>query len=168
MSQRQAAKHSNTLLNGRSAKKLPAFENWHCRIFPKDMGYPAWRHLSKTASDVANICRAKSDHSGATGKKNGGGRPFFEFTADEAKRVFNITHPTFSSAIKALVNIGFIEVVRYGGIQGGKGISAQYRLSEKWKSWTSPPRDNTNIMKARAARRKPGSMAKDIETYKPP
>lgn len=159
-------KHIDTLPNGRCKKALPKFENWHCRIFPKDITYSAWRHLSKTATDVANICRAKNDHSGATGRKDETGRPVFEFTATEAQRVFSITRPTFSKAIKSLVEIGFIEVSRYGGTIDGKGIAALYRLSECWKSWTPPVRDNTNIMKARAARVKRQDMAKDIDTYK--
>jgi hypothetical protein len=120
------------------------------------MAYPAWRYLSKTASDIANICRAKSDYAGARKRKGENGKPIFEFTATEAERTFLIPRPTFSNAIKSLIQIGFIEVARHGGTLDGKGISALYRLSEKWKEWTPPPRDNTNILKARAARGKHG------------
>ena len=147
-------KHSDTLANGRNKKGAPKFENWHCRIFPKDFTYPAWRDLSKTASDVMNICRAKNDYSGATGRKDESGMPIFEFTATEAEKTFKITRPTFNNSIKSLIEIGFVEVARHGGTLDGKGIPALYRLSEKWKEWTPPPRDNTNIMKARAARGK--------------
>jgi len=142
--------------NGRNKKGVPKFENWHCRIFPKDVTYPAWRYLSKTASDIANICRAKNDHSGVMGKKGEDGKPVFEFTATEAEKFFSITRPTFSKSIKSLIEIGFIEIVRPGGTLDGKGIAAIYRLSEKWKEWTPPPRNNANIMKARAARGKRG------------
>jgi len=167
MNPNRIRKGKDLLPNGRNAKELPKFENWHCRIFPKDMTYPSWRHLSKTATDVANVCRAKSDLAAACGKKGANGRPVFEFTATEAQKVFSIPRPTFSCAIKSLIGIGFIEVVRYGGTLDGKGIAALYRLSGKWKEWTPPPRDNTNILKARAARTR-GGMAKDIETYKEP
>lgn len=164
----QPAKHSQMLSNGRNKNRVPSFENWHCRIFPKDMAYSAWRALSKTATDVANICRAKNDHAGALGIKDGSGRPFFEFTATEAEKVFKLSRPTFSKAIKDLLKIGFLTVSRHGGILFGKGIAAQYQLSDGWKSWQPPPRDNANIVKARAARGKHGDMAKGIERYKPP
>lgn len=141
------------LPNGRN-KKVPKFENWHCRIFPKDMTYPAWRYLSKTASDIANICRAKNDHAGACGKKGDDNRPIFEFTASEAERLFHISRPTFSKSIKTLIEVGFIEVVRHGGTLDGKGIPSLYRLSERWKEWEPPRRDNTNILKARASRKR--------------
>jgi len=147
-------KHKETFANGRNVKGAPKFENWHCRIFPKDITYPAWRHLSKTATDIANICKAKNDYSGATGRKDESGKPVFEFTATEAEKFFCIPRPTFSNAIKSLIEIELIEVARHGGTLDGKGIPALYRLSEKWKEWTPPPRDNTNIMKARAARGK--------------
>ena len=153
MNRSRNRKGNDTLPTGRSAKGLPKFESWHCRIFPKDMTYPSWRQLSKTATDVANICRAKSDHAAACGKKGENGRPTFEFTATEAEKVFSIPRPTFSCAIKRLIAIGFIEVVRYGGTLDGKGIAALYRLSGKWKEGTPPPRNNANILKARAARR---------------
>lgn len=150
-------KHKDTLPNGRNKKAMPTFENWHCRIFPKDFTYPAWRALkAPAAKDVAQLCRAKSDHSAFCGKKDETGRPIFEFTATEAERVFKIPRPTFNSAIKSLTEICFIEVVRHGGTMDGKGIPALYRLSDKWKEWTPPPRDNTNILKARAARKKCG------------
>lgn len=151
---RQKVSKVKPLANGRDRKGVPKFENWHCRIFPKDMTYPAWRYLSKTASDIANICRAKNDYSGACRRKGESGRPVFEFTATEAEKVFNITRPTFSKAIKSLIEFGFIEVTRHGGTMDGKGIPALYQLSDKWKEWEPPPRDNANILKARAARGK--------------
>jgi len=161
-------KSKDILPNGRNQKGAPKFENWHCRIFPKDITYPAWRHLSKTATDVANICRAKNDHAGVCQRKDETSRPVFEFTATEAERVFRIPRPTFSNAIKSLIEIGFIEVSRHGGTLDGKGIPSLYRLSGRWKEWTPPLRDNTNILKARASRKKHGALAKDIETYKRP
>lgn len=149
----KTAKHKSTLTNGRDSKAVPKFENWHCRVYPKDFTYPAWRDLSKTATDVALVCRAKHDHAAHCGKKNGSGRPIFEFTATEAESEFRITRPTFSKAIHDLLNIGFLEIERHGGTLDGKGISALYRLSEEWKKRGRRPRDTTNIMKARNARK---------------
>lgn len=147
-------KNNDTLPNGRNKKGAPKFENWFCQIFPIDFTYPAWRSLtSPTAKDVAHICRAKHEHAARSGKKAEDGKPYFEFTATEAEKVFKISRPTFNNAMDSLLAIGFIEKVRYGGLKDGKGIAAHYRLSDKWKSWTPPQRDNTNIIKARAARK---------------
>lgn len=156
MDKPSTAKHKAMLPNGRSAKGAPKFENWHCRFFPKDLSYPAWRSLSACAKDVALIMRAKNDHAGATGKKDAAGRPVFSFTATEAERVFHVPRPTFCKAVKALVEIGFVEIARHGGVLSGNGIPALYRLSDRWKEWKPPARDNTNITKARAARKKSG------------
>lgn len=151
---KQTAKHKAMLPNGRSSKGVPKFENWHCRFFPKDIVYPAWRTLPSSTKDVAMICRAKSDHSGACGKKDPDRRPVFEFTATEAEKAFHFTRPTFQASIDKLIDRGFIEAVKTGGIECGNGIPSQYRLSDRWKEWTPPARDNSNIMKARAARKK--------------
>ncbi|NTV50989.1 MAG: hypothetical protein HGB32_16050 [Geobacteraceae bacterium] len=148
-----ALKKDKTLNNGRTKRPVPKFENWFCKIFPKEITYPAWKELSKTATDVANICRAKSDHSAFCKIKGESGRPTFEFTATEAEKVFVIPRPTFSKAITSLIDIGFIEVVLHGGLANGKHISARYQLSERWKTWTPPTRDNTNMTKAREARK---------------
>lgn len=153
---KQPAKHKSILANGRNSKRLPSFDQWHCRIFPKDMTYPAWRDLTKTATDVANICRAKNDHAAHVGNKTPTGRPCFEFTAKEAESTFLIPRPTFSRAIKELIACGFIEVERHGGTLDGKGIAALYRLSDSWKGRDRRPRDNSNIMKAREARKTRG------------
>lgn len=64
-------KHKGMLPNGRSAKGAAKFENWFGRFYPKDVAYPAWRHLSKTATDVAFICKAKNGYAGAIGGKDG-------------------------------------------------------------------------------------------------
>jgi hypothetical protein len=141
------------LQNGRDKKPLPSFENWHCRIFPKDMTYSSWKYLSKSSTDIANICRAKNDHAGAkNGKENG--RPVFSFTANEAERDFKFTRPTFSASMKQLLEIGFLKVIHPGGILDGKGIPARYQLIEEWKHWEPPARDNSNITKARSLRKK--------------
>ncbi len=142
------------LANGRDRKSLPDFHNWHCRIFPKDVSYPAWKALSKTATDLANICRAKHDHAAHCGRKDQSGYPVFQFPASEAEKIFTIPRPTFSASMKKLIEYGFIEIARHGGTLDGKGIPALYRWVERWRSWTPPPRDNSNIMKARAARGK--------------
>ncbi|OGU11547.1 MAG: hypothetical protein A2075_23345 [Geobacteraceae bacterium GWC2_58_44] len=149
------------LPNGRTKKPMPSFGQWHCRIFPKDIAYPAWRYLTKTATDVANICRAKRDYAAAMGKKDSAGLPVFQFTGSEAVTVFKLTRPTFIKAMHLLIEIGFIkysmrgDLPMRGGIVNGAGISAQYVLSEEWKSWEPPKRDNSNISKARSAKQNP-------------
>lgn len=146
-------KQKNLLANGRNSKGVAKFENWFGRVYPADFAYPAWRFLTKSATDVANICRAKRDHAAALGKKDSSGVPVFDFTVSEAEKTFKITRPTFSKAIELLVNVGFIERARCGGMPDGVGVKALYRMSEKWKTWEPPPRDNSNILKARAARK---------------
>jgi hypothetical protein len=153
---KKEAKHKAILPNGRTSKPLPKFENWHCRIFPKDITYPAWKDLSKSSTDIANICRAKHDHAAYCGQKNTSSHPVFTFTATEAKEAFGFTRTTFNSSIKQLIDIGFLVVERHGGILDGKGIPTIYRLSDEWKKRNRRPRDTSNILKARAAR-KPGT-----------
>lgn len=150
---RRERKGGNTLPNGRTRKGVPKFENWFCRIYPQDLTYPVWRHLTGTACSVYFISRAKSDRAAALNEKDSTGHPVFEFTATEAEKTFHIPRPTFSSAMKTLSDFGFVEVVRHGGTMDGKGIPTLYRLADSWKSWTPPPRDNSNIIKARAARK---------------
>lgn len=152
---KKEAKHKTILPNGRTSKPLPKFENWYCRIFPKDITYPAWKDLSKSATDIANICRAKHDHAAHCGKKNKTGHPIFEFTATEAVEVFGFTKATFISALHKLIDFGFLEVEKHGGMLDGKGVPAIYRLSDEWKKRDRLPCDKSNIQKARAARKKP-------------
>jgi hypothetical protein len=71
-------KQKDVLANGRNKKGMPTFDQWHCRIFPKDVTYPAWKHLTKTATDVANICKAKGDHAAAKNRKDASGVPIFD------------------------------------------------------------------------------------------
>lgn len=146
-------KQKGMMTNGRDSKGVPKFENWFGRVYPVDVTFPAWRSLSKTATDVANICRAKRDRAAALRRKDKTGLPVFDFTVSEAEKSFKITRPTFSKAIKQLMEIGFIEHSTVGGgIIDGKGIKSLYRLSERWKTWEPPARNNANILKARAAR----------------
>ena len=117
-------KHKGVLANGRNSKGVPDFKNWFGRVYPVDITYPAWKHLSKTATDVANICRAKRDHAGAKQEKDSSGTPIFAFPYSEAVSTFKMTRPTFTSAIKMLLEIGFIEYSRHGGICNGVGFKA--------------------------------------------
>ena len=133
---RQKAGKVKPLANGRDKKSHPDFKNWFCRIYPVDITYPAWKYLSKTATDVANICRAKRDHAAARNKKDSSGVPIFEFTFSEAVNFFKISRPTFDKSIKQLLEIGFIEYSSHGGIVNGQGIKARYRLSDRWKTWS--------------------------------
>ena len=148
-------KQKDVLANGRNKKGMPSFDQWHCRIFPIDVTYPAWKYLTKTATDVANICKAKRDHSAAKNRKDSSGIPIFDFAFSEAVNFFRIPRPTFTSAIKLLLEVGFIEYSCPGGIRNGVGIKATYRLSDKWKYWEAPVRDNTNITAARKHLKRP-------------
>lgn len=142
-------KRGGVLANGRDAKGVGKFENWCGQVYPSDFAYAAWRALTKTATDVANICRAKMGYEKHKLKKKD---PIFHFTVAEAERTYKITRPTFSKAIKLLIEVGFIEHARRGGMPDGVGVKALYRMIEDWKTWEPPARDNTNILKARAAR----------------
>lgn len=141
------------LANGRNKKSMPSIENWFAPILPIDTACPAWRALTKTATDVAIICKAKSGRAAKMNEKDKTGMPMFAFTVSEAETVFKLTRPTFTKAIHLLLKIGFIEQIRSGGMVNGNGIKALYRLSDKWKSWDPPPKDNANIFKARLARK---------------
>lgn len=134
---KKAAK--GVLANGRSEKGTPKFENWFCRIYPKDITYPAWKGLSKTATDIANICFAKRDHAKAgqraKGKRENDIDPLFQFTFKEAAGFFRISRPTFEKSMKQLMSLGFIERVAGGGIFDGKGVPATYRCIDAWRNW---------------------------------
>jgi hypothetical protein len=151
------AKHESTLPNGRSAKAVPKAENWFAIIPIFDLlAIPAWRSLSKTATDMAIIIKAKHSKAAAFGEKKDG-RPCFKFTASEAERVLGISRPTCTRAFNELKEKGFIDVIDPGGILFGKGRPAIYSWSGRWREWITPPRDNTNILKARSMRKKSGS-----------
>jgi len=146
-------KHKHDLPNGRSKKGVPAFDKWFCQIFPKDITYPSWKYLSKTATDIANICRAKASHQKALQGKGSKKIPQFEFRVTEAINCFGMTRPTFLKAIQQLIDIGFLIRIREGGIANGQGITAQYQLSDAWREWKPPSRDHVNITRARSAKK---------------
>lgn len=127
------------LANGRNEKGVPKFENWFCRIYPRDITYPAWKALSKTSTDIANICSAKRDHARAAerakGKKDSDIDPLFQFTFKEAVGFFRISRPTFEKSMRQLMDLGFIERATGGGIFDGKGVPATYRCIEAWRNW---------------------------------
>jgi hypothetical protein len=152
--------HKGMMPNGRTAKGVPDFKNWFGRVYPVDFAYPAWKSLSKTATDVANICRAKRDHAANCNKKDSSGVPVFIFPFSEAVNTFKISRPTFDKSIKQLVEIGFLEYSSHGGIFNGQGVSAKYRLSEKWKTWSpdrnkAPKSDDRKKLDALATNQKP-------------
>lgn len=145
--------HKGMLPNGRSAKGTPSFEKWFGRVYPSDVAYPAWKYLSKTSTDVANICRAKHDHAAHCNKKDTSGVPWFEFSFKEAVAAFKISRPTFDKSIKQLVEIGFIKYVVINGIPqrgnfvNGRGTPAQYQLSNDWKAWVKGNKGKGDIRK---------------------
>ena len=137
----------------RKKKNPPNKLNWYAKIFIFEMvSHPAYRHLSKSATDVLTVAIAKSDAAAAT-KDRKPGRPVFACTYSEADRVLNMPAETFKTAWRKLEEVGFISVNRPGGTQDGDGIPTLYQLDDRWKKWTPPARDNTNIMKALAAKK---------------
>lgn len=147
------AKHKSTLPNGRSAKSPPDAKKWFAQIHILDLlVFPAWRSLSKTATDMAIIIKAKHSKAAAYDEKRDG-KPIFSFTASEAERVLGISRPTCTRAFNELKEKGFIDVIDPGGILNGKGRPAIFTWSSRWRSWEAPPRDNTNIIKARSMRK---------------
>lgn len=148
------AKHSAMLPNGRSTKGAPKAENWFAKIIIHDLViHPAWRSLTKTATDVLIICIAKQGRAAAYNQKFGG-RPVFQFTVSEGTSLISISRTTFCRAIQELIRVGFIEVVSPGGILNGRGHAADYTIGKAWRTWQPPDRDMQNITKARAARKK--------------
>lgn len=158
---RSEAKHKSTLPNGRSAKGVPKANNWYAKIHIYELvAFPAWRSLSKTATDMAIIVMAKHSKAAAYNEKRGG-KPVFNFTASEAERLLGISRPTCTKALNDLKDKGFIDVIDPGGIIYGKGRPAIYTWSSRWRSWEAPPRDNTNILKARSMRNGSRSAKKE-------
>lgn len=154
MSARFIAKSKSMLSNGRSTKGVPKADNWFSKVYVNEhVLVPAWRHLSKTATDLAIICIAKQGRVAAY-KEKFGGRPIFQFTVSEGTRLLSVSRTTFTRAVRELIELGFIELVTPGGIVGGRGRAADYTLSKAWRTWQPPPRKTINIMKARAARQK--------------
>ena len=148
------AKHSTMLPNGRSAKGMPKLENWFAKIVIFDhIVHPAWRGLTKTATDIMIICIAKQGRAAAY-KEKFGGRPVFQFTVTEGTKLLSISRTTFTRAIHELIDTGFVELVSPGGILDGRGRAADYTLSKIWRTWQPPSRNMSNITKARAARQK--------------
>lgn len=148
------AKHSAMLPNGRSAKGVPKLENWFAKIIIHDLViHPAWRCLTKTAADVLIICIAKQGRAAAYNQKFGG-RPVFQFTVSEGTKLLSTSRTTFTRAIHELIDTGFVELVCPGGILNGRGCAADYTLGKAWRTWQPPPRNMSNIAKARSARKK--------------
>ena len=162
------AKHKATLPNGRDRKPPARFEDWWAKVYVADIIHPAWRSLTASAKDVMLFAIAKSGNAASKGIKNAIGCPMFEFTHSEAKRLLGMPSPTFDRAKRELMEKGFIGVTDPGGRLDGKGRPAKYHLTDKWKEWQATPRDNTNMYKARAARKRGGksTLVVDISGIK--
>lgn len=91
---------------------------WDCMAV---IASPAWKSLTKTATDVANICRSKYL-----------ARETFDFTVSEAVEVYGMTSPTFCKAMAQLVDVGFVS--KSGGSSGTK---SWYTLSDEWQTWNT-------------------------------
>lgn len=154
MPARKPAKHSAMRPDGRSVKGVPKIANWFAQVFISEhVLVPAWRHMSKTATDIAIICIAKQNKAFKF-KEKFGGPPVFQFTYSEGVRLLSITKSTFNRAIHELLEIGFIELVSPGGMACGRGIAADYALGKRWRDWQPPSHDTRNIEKARKALKK--------------
>lgn len=122
------AKHKLTFPNGRSAKVVPKAKNWFAQIPIFDLlAFPAWRSLTKTATDMAIIIQAKHSKAIAYNEKRDG-RPVFKFTASEAVLVLGISRPTCTKAFKELKDKGFIDIIDAGGILFGKRSARNLHL----------------------------------------
>lgn len=150
----KSAKHSAMLPNGRSTKGVPKLENWFAQVYIADhVLSPAWRSLTKTATDILIVCIAKQGRA-AKYKEKFGGRPVFQFTVSEGTKLLSVSRTTFCRAIQELIEVGFLELVCPGGILNGRGRAADYTIGKAWRTWQPPSRDMQNITKARAARKK--------------
>lgn len=148
------AKCKQVLPNGRDAKGVSKFENWFSKIYINEhVTSPAWRGLTKTATDILIICIAKQGRAAAYSQKFGG-RPVFNFTVSEGGKILSVSRTTFCRAVKELVSVGFLEIVCPGGILDGRGRASDYTIGKTWQTWQPPPHDTRNIMKARAKRKK--------------
>jgi len=148
------AKHSTMRPDGRSSKGVPKADNWFSKIYINEhVLLPAWRHLTKNATDILIICIAKQGRAAAYNHKFEG-RPVFQFTVTEGTKLLSISRTTFCRAIHELIDTGFVELVCPGGILNGRGCAADYTLGKAWRTWQPPPRNMSNIAKARAARKK--------------
>lgn len=154
MPPKNIAKHSTMRADGRSIKGVPKLENWFAQVYIADhILSPAWRSLTKTATDILIVCLAKQGRA-AKYKEKFGGRPVFQFTVTEGTKLLSISRTTFTRAIHELIDTGFVELVCPGGILNGRGRAADYTLGKAWRIWQPPPRNMSNITKARAARQK--------------
>lgn len=148
------AKHATMMSNGRSTKGVPKLENWFAQVYIADhVLSPAWRSLTKTATDILIVCLAKQGRA-AKYKEKFGGRPVFQFTVSEGTKLLSISRTTFCRAIQELQAVGFIELVCPGGILNGRGRAADYTQGKAWRTCQPPPRNMSNIAKARAARKR--------------
>jgi hypothetical protein len=123
------------LANGRSEKGAPKYENWFAKFYPIEVSFPAWKALTKTGTDIVLICRAKSANAPSDAKAKGKGNPVFQFSFAEACKAFKVSRPTFEKTLRQVIALGFLDRVSSGGILDGKGVMANYRLSDRWKVW---------------------------------
>lgn len=131
--------------------------NMWSKVTMEEMRHPAWHCLNKSEMLVLMVCKIEASNAAYKKKKDSTGVPFFTFTHYNAKTFYDISSPTFSKSIKRLMDIGFIEISKSSGIFNGKGTMQEYRLSGKWKRYSSSGRryvaNNGNLQKARDKRK---------------
>jgi len=65
-----------------------------------------------------------------------GEKPICEFTYTEAKLVHGIARKSFARGVKEIHNLGFIDVVKKGGMREGSAWSAtKFRKSDRWRDY---------------------------------
>jgi len=62
----------------------------------------------------------------------------FPFSCRWAKRHFDISAAQVARALRQLCDFGFLRCVHAGG--GGEGEPSRYRLTDKWRTFTPPPK----------------------------
>lgn len=98
---------------------------------------PAFLSLRGGAIRVLLCCLFKNYKATTSRHKADQGKPSFKFTYAEAKTVLGMSPKTFDKAKDEVLQKGFIECRRRGGLKGVNGVASEYCLSGKWKEWSS-------------------------------
>jgi hypothetical protein len=126
---------------------------------------------SLSASAIRVLLWALVENYQAVTREGATGKPQFKLTNLDAQKEYGLNSATFSRAKNELHEKGFLEWAMRGGLKGVNGVCSTYRLSGKWKDWTSPPKVlNKNLEKARAARKEKKEATphgKTIKSVKP-
>lgn len=98
-------------------------------IFRDEMLSRAFQELSPSAVKALIYFRWIQ---GVVKKKTGDPTASFDFTYDEAES-YGFARRTFSRVVQQLVDTGFIDIVRQGGLRGCGRSNSHYKASERWR-----------------------------------